>query len=147
MLLTVLFALAAAGVCLWLLFTARTLTAQRNERLTYIVNGAAGAAVILIWMNVVTPRRRTLSHVETVLSGERETVDYTCGLTLAGTPERVPGSISVRRVTVEGGPRPQRLLILETQAPLLREAGERGTLAVVSGFICGLAPENGGACG
>lgn len=146
-LLTVLFALAAVGICLWLLITAGTLSARKHEMLTFIVNGAFGAAVIFTWLNVITPRRRTLSHLETVLSGEQETVEYSCGLTLAEAPERVPGSVSVRRVTVNGGPRPQRLLVLERCAPLLKEAGECGTLTAVNGYICGLAPETGGADG
>lgn len=142
--LTVLIALAAFGVCLWLLITAGTLTARKHEMLAFIVNGAAGAAVIFTWLNVITPRRRTLAHVRTVLGGEKETVEYTCGLTLAEAPERVPGSVRVRRVTVNGGPRPRYLLVLERCAPLLKESGERGTLTVVSGYICGFAPENGG---
>ena len=143
-LLMVLLASAAVGVCLWLLITAGTLTARKNEMLTFIVNGAAGAAVIFTWLNVITPRRRTLSHVRTVLGGEKETVEYMCGLTLAETQERVPGSVRVRRVTVNGGTRPQHLLVLERYAPLLKEAGERGTLTAVSGYVCGFAPENGG---
>ena len=143
-LLTVLFALAAAGVCLWLLITAGTLTARKNEMLTFIVNGAAGAVVLFTWLNVITPRRRALSHAQTVLGGEKETVEYTCGLTLAEAPERVPGSVRVRRVTVNGGARPQHLLVLERCVPLLKEAGERGTLTAVNGYICGIAPENGG---
>ena len=79
-----------------------------------------------------------------MLCGEQETVEYTCGLTLAEAPERVPGSVSVRRVTLNGGPRPQRLLVLERYAPLLKEAEEHGTLTAVSGYVCGFAPENGG---
>ena len=62
-------ALAGLAACLWLLFTAGTLNAEKNELTVYAVNACAGGAAILLYLNAVVPAKRAVSHFGAVLAG------------------------------------------------------------------------------
>lgn len=133
-------ALAGLAACLWLLFTAGTLNAEKNELTVYAVNACTGAAAILLYLNAVVPAKRAVSHFGAVLAGERESVPYTGGLAVAEKPERIPGGAAVRRVTVTGGTGTRRFFIYEKYARALASAGESGVLRVSSGYITAVLP-------
>ncbi len=147
MILTCAVALAGLAACLWLLFTAGTLTAERNELTVYAVNACAGAAVILLYLNAVVPAKRAISHFNAVLAGERESVPYTGGLALAEKAERIPGGTAVRRVTVSDGTAHRRFFIYEKYARALASAGQSGVLRVSSGYITAVLPGEDTPCG
>ena len=133
-------ALAGLAACLWLLFTAGTLNAEKNELTVYAVNACTGAAAILLYLNAVVPAKRAVSHFGAVLAGEAETVPYTGGLAVAEKPERIPGGAAVRRVTVTGGTGTRRFFIYEKYARALASARESGVLRVSSGYITAVLP-------
>ena len=140
-------ALAGLAACLWLLFTAGTLTAEKNELTVYAVNACAGASVILLYLNAVVPAKRAISHFNAVLAGDAETMPYTGGLTVAEKGERIPGGAAVRRVTVTSGTGTRRFFIYEKYARALASAGQSGVLQVSSGYITAVLPGEDTSCG
>ena len=133
-------ALAGLAACLWLLFTAGTLNAEKNELTAYAVNACAGGAVILLYLNAVVPAKRAIAHFNAVLAGDAETVPYTGGLNVAEKAERIPGGAAVRRVTVTSGTDTRCFFIYEKYARALAKAGESGVLRVSSGYITAVLP-------
>ena len=136
-------ALTGLAVCLWLLFTAGTLTAQRNEFTVFAVNAAVGAFVFCVYLNAAVPARRAVSHFAAVQAGEKERFPYT-SLKVSETRERVPGGVQLYRVTAQNGNETRSFLIYAPYAKALQGAGERGVLETAGGYITAALPQTGG---
>ena len=137
-------ALAGLSACLWLLFTAGTLSAEKNELTVYAVNALCGAFVILVYMNAAAPAGRTLSHFSAVAAGETEAFAYTEPLFVSETPERVPGGVKIYRVTAVNGSETRRFFLYAPYLKALQGAGTCGTLLAANGYITGVTPQTGG---
>ena len=128
---------AAAGFyCLWLLITVGPDTEKRYT-LTACVAGAAGAVLAAaVWLNAALPLRRQMKHCRMLLTGERNVISFTGGLTVAEKPEQIPGSVAVYRVTLPEGQNGGRFFISPAGAKRLRALGpQSGTLETVNGYI------------
>ena len=140
-------AIAALGglcVCLRLLFTAGTLTATKHELTVYAVNAVCGALALGVYLNAAAPARRALSHFAAVEAGEKETFSFT-SLSADDAPQRIPGGVSVRRVTAQNGTSQRRFFVYAPYLDALLRAAAPGEVQISGGYITGVAPQKGGS--
>lgn len=136
MLAIVLIAAAGAAVCLWLLFSAKTRTAQRNELLVYLINAVVGGIVIALIGLFLLPKKRLLAHCKAIGETEKIAVPFSAGLIVSEKREKIPGGVVIRRVTLRGEDG-KRLFIYDGFAQLLENVGTSGILYERSGYVTG----------
>lgn len=136
MLAIVLIAAAGAAVCFWLLFSAQTRTAQRNELLIYLINAVVGGIVIALIGLFLLPKKRLLAHCKAIGETEKIAVPFSAGLIISEKREKIPGGVYVRRVTLgnDAGP---RFFVYDGFADLLKNAGTNGVLYAGNGYVTG----------
>lgn len=133
----VLLAAAGAAVCFWLLFSAQTRTAQRNELLVYLINAVVGGIVIALIGLLMLPKKRLLAHCKAIGETEKIAVPFSAGLIISEKREKIPGGVYVRRVTL-GNDAGQRFFVYEGFADLLKNAGTNGVLYAGNGYVTGI---------
>lgn len=127
-----LIAAAALVACIAMIACADTRNAASMEVASIIVSTVAGWIVIYGSVFVVSVRRRELRHAAMLHEEERQTVS---GVVMV-TDERVVirRSITARRVEVRGEKETQRLLVCESRAAALAQAGA-DTVYAVHGYV------------
>ncbi len=133
------YVIAAAALVACVSFCLRTgaANAARMEAYAVAVSSVSGWVVIYLLAFRVAALRREEEHARRMLAGKRETVSGR--VTLAARETQIPRSIAVRRVTVEGGERPLRLLADAKRCAELARALNGGAaeleLDVVGGYV------------
>ena len=127
-----LIAAAALVACIAMIACADTRNAASMEIASIIVSTVAGWIVIYGSVFVVSVRRRELRHATMLHEEERQTVSGVVTV----TDERVVirRSITARRVEVRGEKETQRLLVCESRAAALAQAGA-DTVYAVHGYV------------
>ena len=127
-----LIAAAALVACIAMIACADTRNAASMEVASIIVSTVAGWIVIYGSVFVVSVRRRELRHATMLHEEERQMVSGVVTV----TDERVVirRSITARRVEVRGEKEMQRLLVCESRAAALAQAGA-DTVYAVHGYV------------
>ena len=114
-------ALGALAACVAMAAMTVTENAERMELAAIAVSTLAGWVVIYGRIFIVTAGRRELGHAKMLREEERERVEGTVKV----TAERfaIRGSITVRRVEVQGPQGTRRLLACESRAQALAASG------------------------
>lgn len=91
---------AAVLACVLMCNLQTTLSSRRYELITMAVSTVAGWVTIYWSLDVISARKKLISHAETLLSGERETVEGACSI-LPGIV-KIPGSVEIVKVKIGG---------------------------------------------
>ena len=114
-------AAGALAVCLWLIARTGTANAARMELAVVAVSTVAGWVVIYGGIFVVTASRRELAHANMLHQEARETVRGS--VTVTNERVVIRQSITARWVEVSADGKVRRLLVCESRAAALAEAG------------------------
>ena len=146
-------AVASLAVFIALCLNLKTINARNLTKAMILVMTLLGWACMGWYMGMLLPSRAKARHLETLLAGEPETFEGR--LHMAAAPEKIPKSVWVRRVTLEGDANPdtmeeperKRMNLDEELAGRMPAEGSRIRVQAVHGYITGmevLAPEKGG---
>ena len=122
----------------------RTINARSMTVWMMVVMTLLGWLCMGFYMLVLRPSRAKAHHLETLLSGTAESFEGICHL--AAVPDKIPGSVWVRRVTLEGERNPdsldpperKRLNLDEHLAGRMPPEGSRVRVTAVHGYILGV---------
>ncbi len=126
----------ALGACVLLCCLVNTRNAARMERTVIIVSTLAGWVLITLRYELLVLVRREAEHTAHMLAGPR--VTRTGILSLTGDTVRIPGSIRVRRLTLEDGKETHRLSVNVTKLGELGTLPRQVTVSTVHDYVVAL---------
>ena len=131
-------AILTPAVFIMLCLLVRTGNARVMHPVMLCASGLTGAAAIIIYLILLRPARQEKRHMEMLRNGKKETLEGR--ITVTGESFRIPKSVRVRRVVLEGGgeERPVLLSIDERWACRLPPDGTAVRLAAVHNYIAGM---------
>ena len=114
----VIIAAAGLGVCIWFCTKATPYVYLEWLKKTVIVSAVTGWAVITIRIFPLEKHKAAARHIESVTTGQRETVEGSFEVTDERTS--IKRGVSMYRIKVEGDPEVASLQVYEAKAGLLR---------------------------
>lgn len=129
----------AVGVCVLLCCMVTTRNAARMELAVILTSILSGWILITLRYERLVLVRREAEHAANMLAGER--VTRTGILSLTEDTVRIPGSIRVRRLTIQEGKTACRLSVNVKKLKLLGELPRQVTVQTVHDFVVALEEE------
>lgn len=126
----------ALGVCVLLCARVNTRNAAKTERTVIAISILAGWVLITLRFELLVLARREAEHAAHMLAGPRE---RHCGvLGLTDDVVRIPGSVRVRRLTLQEGKDVRRLSVNVTKLKKLGALPRQVTVWTVHDFVVAL---------
>lgn len=123
----------AVGACVLLCCLVNTRNAARMELAVILTSTLSGWALITLRYELVVLARREAEHTANMLAGPR--VTRTGTLSLTGDTVRIPGSVRVRRLTLQEGKESCRLSVDASKVKALGELPRQVTVSTVHDFV------------
>ena len=121
------------GICVFLCLRVTTRNAAVMEKIVILVSILSGWLLITLRDELLVLSKREAEHAAHMLTGPRETLTGT--LSLTDDVFRIPGSIRVRRLTLETGEGTRRLSVNVRKLRLLGPLPRTVTVEAVHDFI------------
>lgn len=126
----------ALGACVLLCCLVNTRNAARMELAVIIISILSGWVLITLRYEMLVLVRREAEHTAHILAGPRET--RTGVLSLTPDTVRIPGSVRVRRLTLQEGTDVRLLSVDVNRLGALGELPRRVTVSTVHNFVVAL---------
>ncbi|MBQ6430595.1 MAG: hypothetical protein IJJ99_01775 [Oscillospiraceae bacterium] len=126
----------AAGVCVLLCCLVNTRNAARMELAVILTSILSGWVLITLRYELLVLARREAEHTAHMLAGPR--VTRTGILDLTDVTVRIPGSVRIRRLTLQEGKDVRRLSVDASRLRMLGELPRQVTVSTVHDFVVAL---------